>query len=158
MSQESLKVSNLLQTQSKAALERTGHRSERIPAWLLTPVRHGMETRGERVLRVVALLFLTDGRVVEHLHTVAVVKELAAGFLASACVQKGLGALGPVWAPVHQHLSRDHHDDSDKNCVESAGTKLCLTRRKVILRRAGQKCTEAHRGKKLHPICDHVSM
>lgn len=63
--------------------------------------------------KVVTLHFLTDGRV-EHLHTVAVVKELAAGFLASACVRKGLGAGGPVGAPVHQHLSRDHDDDSDK--------------------------------------------
>lgn len=98
-----------------------------------------METRGQCVVKVVPLVFLTHRRV-EHLHTVAVVKELAAGFLASACVREGLGARGPVGAPVHQHLSRDHDDDSDKNfsysqCQICSSKKLRLDPRKAILSR-----------------------
>ncbi len=130
-------------------------RSVWIPASVLTPVQDGMETRGERVLRVVTLLFLTDG-CVEHLHTVAVVKELAAGFLTSACVQKGLGACGPVWAPVHQHLSRDHHNVSDKN---APNLQRRISRNEAPSHseeshseKRRSKCTEVHRKKNCIPV------
>lgn len=64
-----------------------------------------MEAGGQRVLTAVALLSLSA---VDHLHAVAVVKEFAAGLLASARVLQRLRARGPVRAPVHQHLGRDH--------------------------------------------------
>lgn len=66
-----------------------------------------MKTRRDGVDTTIPFFFLTRGSV-DHLHTISVMKELAAGFLASAGVLKGFCVCRPVRAPVHQHLSRDH--------------------------------------------------
>jgi len=107
----------------------------------LPPVRHGMETGGECVRTRVTLLSLTHRRV-EHLHAVAVVKELAARLLASARVLQGLGASGPVRAPVHQQLGRDHDDNGENDQIWKCSQK---------------KETQAHQtAKELRPGCDRA--